>query len=173
MEILENRAQWLADFRAGWLAHLQQTGETDWKRYPSPKNKHIPAGSGINLSSSRLALITSAGGYLPDLHQPFDAPDPLGDYSIRLFPSSTPLNRLAFAHTHYDHAAVNQDPQVLVPLRHLEDMVGDGLIGELAPTVVSFMGYQPDVTRLVDELVPAIRSAVRDSGANAALLVPA
>ena len=37
--LLENRDEWLAAFRAGWLAHYQQTGQVDWKRYTHPNNK--------------------------------------------------------------------------------------------------------------------------------------
>ena len=173
MEILENRDQWLADFREGWLAHYQQTGTIDWKRYPRPKNSVAPAGPGIDLSTSRLMLISSAGVYLPDHQRPFDAANPLGDYSIRLLPSSTPLDALAIAHDHYDHTAVNQDPQVLIPLRHLEDLVTEGVIGELAPSMVSFMGYQPDVTRVIDETIAATLRVAQAEGVRAALLVPA
>jgi hypothetical protein len=81
-------------------------------------------------------LISSAGGYLRDQQQPFDAAHPLGDYGIRVFPSRTPLEALAFAHEHYDQAAVNQDRQVLVPLRHLEALVNEGVIGQLAPSMI-------------------------------------
>ncbi len=173
MEILENRDQWLADFREGWLAHYQQTGTIDWKRYPRPKNSVAPAGPGVDLSTSRLMLISSAGVYLPDHQQPFEAANPLGDYSIRLIPSSTPLDALAIAHDHYDHTAVNQDPQVLVPLRHLEDLVAEGVIGELAPSMVSFMGYQPDVSQVIDETIAATLRVAQAEGVRAALLVPA
>jgi len=173
MEILENRDQWLADFREDWLAHYQRTGVTDWKRYPRPKNSVAPAGPGIDLRTSRLMLISSAGAYLPEHQQPFDAAHPLGDYSVRLLPSSAPLDALAIAHDHYDHAAINQDPQVLVPLRHLEDLVAEGVIGELAPSMVSFMGYQPDVTQVIDETIAATLQAAQAEGVRAALLVPA
>jgi Glycine/sarcosine/betaine reductase selenoprotein B (GRDB) len=172
MEILENRTQWLATFRAGWLAHYQQTGEFDWKRYQRPRNNAAPAGPGIDLRTSRLLLISSAGGYLRDQQASFDAPNPLGDYSIRVVPSATPLGALSFAHDHYDHTAVNQDPQVLVPLRHLDNLVAAGVIGELAPLMVSFMGYQPDATRVVDETIPAILQVAQAAQVHAALLVP-
>ena len=33
MEVFEDRANWEASFRAGWLAHYQGTGETDFKQY--------------------------------------------------------------------------------------------------------------------------------------------
>jgi len=172
--ILENAEEWLDTYRQGWLAHLQATGEADYKgRYVRPKNSTVPAGRGVNLAQSRLVLITSAGAYLRDHQPPFDADNLLGDYTLRLFPSSTRLDALAYAHDHYDHSAVNSDPQVLVPLRHLENLVVDGVIGELAPCVISFSGYQPDATRTVSEVIPAVIEAARAAEIDAALLVPA
>jgi hypothetical protein len=38
MEILEQRADWEKTFRSGWLAHHQQTGALDWKRYHRLRN---------------------------------------------------------------------------------------------------------------------------------------
>ncbi|MCB0192439.1 MAG: hypothetical protein KDJ65_10890 [Anaerolineae bacterium] len=173
MDILENIDAWWAEFEQGWMAHYQATGETNWKIYNRPRNKTAPAGPGIDVSRSRLALISSAGAYLKDSQEPYDAENDLGDYAIRTFPSSTPFGALAYAHTHYDHAAVEADAQVLLPLRHLEDMVSEGMIGELAPSVISFHGYQPDVTRVIGETVPAIIAAAKAEQIDAALLVPA
>jgi D-proline reductase (dithiol) PrdB len=104
--------------------------------------------------------------------EPYDAPNPLGDYSLRTFPTSTNFEQIAFAHEHYDHRAVNEDPQVLLPLRHLEQMHAEGQIGELSESVISLMGYQPDVTRTLDETIPAVVSMASDMQADAALLVP-
>jgi hypothetical protein len=174
MDILENLEQWQTEYEQGWLAHYRETGEMDWKRYNRPKNSTAPAGPGIDLSKSRLALISSAGGYLRESQEAFstDRAD-LGDYTIRQFSSSTPLEALAFAHVAYDHTAVNEDPQVLVPLRHLEDLVSEGVIGELAPSVISFCGWLPDVVRTVNELIPTIVEAAKAEEIDAALLVPA
>lgn len=173
MEILENLESWQKEFEQGWLAHYQDTGEFDWSRYPKATNKEIPAGPGIDLSQSRLILISTAGAYLPASQEPFDAANPLGDYTLRLFPAATPFAGIAYAHDHYDHKDVNQDPQVLLPLRHLEDLVKEGVIGHLAPTIVSYSGYQPDATRVVRELIPPLLEAVKDEQVDAALLVPA
>ena len=173
MDILENKAQWLSEFQEGWLAHFKQTGERKWDIYNRPKNTKAPSGPGIDLSKSRLMLITSAGSYLADIHEPFDASNPLGDYSIRTYPSNTPLDTLSYAHDQYNHLAVEEDPQVLIPLRHLGDMVSDGLIGELAPSVISFHGYVPDAARFVDETIPAILQVAQQEQAEAVLLVPA
>jgi hypothetical protein len=172
-EILENRDQWQTAFRAGWLAHYQQTGEVDWGRYTRADNRETVVGASVNLAQSRLLLVSSAGGYLGETQSPFDAGNTLGDYGIRVFPSSTPLDALAYAHEHYDHAAVDLDPQVLVPLRHLEELVSEGVIGELCSSVVSFMGYQPDLGHIVDDMIPAILEVAQAEQAHAALLVPA
>jgi D-proline reductase (dithiol) PrdB len=173
MEILENRAQWAEDFQAGWLAHYQEHNEFNWKLYKRPKNKSCPTGSGVDLSKSRLLFISTSGAYLPESQQPFDAAHPLGDYSIRRIPSSTLLDKVAYAHDHYDHAAVDEDPQVLMPLRYLEDLVQEGVIGEVSPSMVSFMGYHPDVTQVIDETIVEIVKVAKEEQVQAALLVPA
>jgi D-proline reductase (dithiol) PrdB len=170
---LENRAAWLDAFRAGWLAHYQETGQIDWKRYVPPDNRTPVAGPGVDLSRSRLALITSSGAYWQGRQPPFDVQNVLGDYTIRAYPTSTPTGEVDYAHTHYDQTAVRADPQVLIPIGHLRAMVQSGWIGELAPSAVHFMGYQPDVTRVVDETAPAILERLRADRIDAALLVPA
>lgn len=172
MEILEDRAGWEATFRESWLAHYERTGTTDFKQYNRPKNSAAPTGPGVDLARSRLVLISSAGAYVPASQRPFDAANPLGDYTVRLVPFGTPFAEIAYAHDHYDHTAVDADPQVLVPFEHLAAMVEAGTIGSMAPSMVSFMGYQPDVGRVLDELIPAIKAAVQAEQADAALLVP-
>lgn len=171
MSILENDSSWTTTFREGWLARFQQTGKFYWDAYVRPKNQTPIAGAGVDLKSSRLMFISSAGGYLPDSQQPFDAGNPLGDYTVRVFPADTPFEKLAYAHEHYDHAAVDADPQALMPLGHLRQMAAEGRIGSLT-SVVSFMGYQPDVSRLLDETFPAILKIAQEENAQAALLVP-
>ncbi len=173
MNIVENLEVWGTEFEQGWLAHLQETGKFNWKTYPKIKNKSAPAGPAVDLSQSRLGLISTAGGYLPDKQEAFDAFHPLGDYSIRCFSTSIPLKSIAYAHDHYDHTAVNEDPQVLLPLRHLENMVAAGTIGDLAPSVISFMGYQPDIREVVNTMIPAIMEIAKAEAFDAALLVPA
>ncbi len=98
--------------------------------------------------------------------------NPLGDYTVRKLPPSTQFKDLAYAHEHYDNSALNADPQVLLPLKHLREMVENKLIGELS-TIVSFMGYQPNVTQVVEETIPAVLEIANEEKVNAALLVPA
>ncbi|MFU8826632.1 MAG: glycine/sarcosine/betaine reductase selenoprotein B family protein [Brevefilum sp.] len=172
MPVLDQDFAWRETFRHGWLSHFHQTGKINWDLYVRPQNQTSIAGMGVDLKSSRLMLISSAGGYLPDSQQPFHADDPLGDYSIRVLPHDTALEHISYAHDHFDHTAVKLDPQVLLPLDHLREMVVNGEIGALSD-VVSFMGYQPDVSRLIDETIPAIVDMAVSNEVNCALLVPA
>ena len=175
MEIIEQRDAWLENFQSGWAAHLEEHGEFNWELYNRPKNTQAPSGKAIDLSQSKLLFISTGGSYLAASQKPFfdsDDTHPHGDYSIRTYPITTPFDDLAIAHSHYDHTAVNEDRQVLLPFRHLADMVNEGLIGSLCKTVVSYAGYQPDATRVVDDLLPAIQQVVEQEQPDAALLVP-
>jgi hypothetical protein len=173
MDVIENRQQWLTSFQEGFVAHYERTGEIDWDLYQYPKNRAAPSGKGVDLSASRLMLVSTAGAYLKGRQSAFDIENQLGDYQIHLIPTSVTLGDIAYSHKHYDHAAVEQDPQVLIPLRHLDNLVTEGVIGELVPAWVSYMGYQPDITRVVDDTALAILEAARNEQVQAVLLVPA
>lgn len=172
MKILENKKQWSADYRNGWLSHLQETGEIDWNLYEHPRNKQTHGTSGVDLSQSRLLFITSAGAYRPGEQEPFDAPTLYGDYTIRQIPNTTSFSDLAYAHDHYDHEAINEDPRVALPLPYLQEMVGNGRLASLSPSFISFMGYQPDSARVVDETIPQIIRIAKEEKVQAALLAP-
>lgn len=172
LSILEKPLEWLTDFHEGFLAHLEKTGELDWKKYVHPRNLFAPSGESIQLANSRLMLITSSGAYLPESQETFDQDNRLGDYSIRGIPTDTPFADIKYAHKHYDHKYVDKDPQALIPIRHLEKMEEDGKIGSLTSEYVSFSGYQPNVIRIVKETIPAILKAAKENEVQAALLIP-
>lgn len=173
MDIVENLDAWSEAYENGWLADLKANGTPNYKIYQRAKNSAAPAGPGIDLSQSRLLFISSAGGYLRHSQEAYDAENYLGDYTIRRFAVDTPFEEIAYAQTHYDHTAVNSDPQVLLPLQHLRDMVTEGIIGELFPDMISFHGYQPDIRRTLNETIPAIRETIRGEKIDGVLLVPA
>ena len=172
-EIFDSQPEWQAQFDSGWWAHYETNGAIDWSLYPRPRNREAVGVPGVPLSESRLLFVTSAGAYLPASQERFDDENDLGDYGIRAIPSDTPLGEIAYAHTHYPHDAVNADPQVLLPLRHLETLQNAGDIGALAPHIVSFMGYQPLVPRVVAETAPQVVAYAKEAAVRAALLVPA
>jgi len=173
MAVLDDRAKWREEYEAGWLKNYTVTGEVDWTIYNVPRNTTTVAGPGVALARSRLAVISSGGFYIDGVQEPFDEPDALGRYDIRLLPTDSPPESFSISHTHYDHAAANADRQVLLPTGHLNEMVDAGDVGELAPNIISFMGYQPDVTRVIDESIPAVVEAARAMNVDAAILIPA
>lgn len=172
MKTTEGLDKWSTNFQNGWLKEVNQHNRINWNRYSYVKNYNSPQSSGINLSKSKLMLISSAGGYLPSHDIPFDAGNLLGDYSIRTIPVSTNFDNIKYSHDHYDTTAVKQDAQVLLPLRHLKSMVEENIIGEICDTVISFMGYQPDVNNVITKTIPAILDIVKKEKVDAALLVP-
>ncbi len=173
MEILKDKDQWRKTYTEGLIASYNNTGQIDWKLYPRAKNIEPVTSKAVDLSKSRLLFISSAGGYLANEQQPFDAESKLGDYSIRKFASQTAYDKISYAHTHYDHAPRIEDVQVLMPLTHLQKLVDEKVIGELATSMISFMGYQSNVADVVDVMIPQILEIAHDEQVKAALLVPA
>lgn len=51
-------------------------------------------------------------------------------------------------------------------------MVEENIIGKMCNTVVSFMGYQPDVNEVIKKTIPAILDIVIKEKVDAVLLVP-
>lgn len=170
--VFSAREAWFEEYRDGWLRRFDSTGETDWSLYPKTPRLEPITGPAIDLSSSKLLFISSAGAYRPAEQSAFEAANPLGDYSVRACDTVRGTEGLRFAHDHYDHQAVERDVGVLLPLTILEQGVQSGRVGSLTPTWVSFMGYQPDLTRIESETLPAILEIADANHAGAALLVP-
>ncbi len=173
MEILEKPLEWLRSFQDGWLDHLEKTGQKDWKRYTYPQNRLTPNARGVNLSHTRLLLISSVGAFYPGSQKPFSIDQPLGDYTIRQIPITVNPDQLSFSLHNFQDQYIRQDSQVLLPLRHLQNLRDEGLIGSLSPVFISFSGYQPHAIRVVKELIPAILKTAREYKATAALIIPA
>ena len=171
MDAFSQRAEWQAQYDA-WAGAIRATGTVDWKRYPTARCEATPASPGVVLADASLLLVSSAGGYLPTTQVAFDASNVFGDYTIRRIPLVTPQTEFAYAHEHYEHDARIADPQVLMPVAHLLDLQDAGVIGEVASEVVSYMGYQPDVGRIIDETIPAIVAVAQELRVQAAFLVP-
>ncbi|MBI5828827.1 MAG: hypothetical protein HZB20_04635 [Chloroflexi bacterium] len=79
---------------------------------------------------------------------------------------------LEFAHTHYDHAHVAQDPNVGFPLGLLRILEAEGVIGRLVDPAISFSGFLPQTRQLLTDTAPAAAKRLLEAGAQSALLVP-
>ena len=95
------------------------------------------------LAESCLAIVSTAGFYLED-DEPFDVDSARGDAGFRTIPSNFAKEKLKIAHTHYPHARVKEDINVLFPIDRLLQLVEAKVIGKLATNFYSF-GFGGDL----------------------------
>lgn len=124
------------------------------------------------LSQATVALLSTCGVYRADTQTPFDAWNDLGDPSFREIHVDTPADRLAIAHTHYNHQHVAADRNVALPVAHFNQLAAEGVVGRLHPWAYSFMGYLPEPRQLVAETAPQVARRLRHEGVDAAFLTP-
>lgn len=133
----------------------------DWVRFGEPSRRNpLP----VPLSKARVTLVSTAGAHLAGsrvLGAGGDAAFVPTDADVEL------------SHTGYDTERASRDPDVVYPVRTLNRLAGEDVIGSLAPTVISTMGFVPDGTRLLSRAVPAAVERVHAEQAHLALLVPA
>lgn len=152
--------------------------EKDWRRafagYPRVNLEDIPvpwAPAPRDIRAARFTLVGSGGLYAPG-QTPFDAGNPRGDATWRVFSSDLDLASTSVAHEHYDHAAAEQDHNVVYPLERLRALAASGEIGGITDRHFSFMGYQPDWAFVMDSFAPRLAKLVATQHPDAALLVP-
>jgi D-proline reductase (dithiol) PrdB len=124
------------------------------------------------LDQIALALVGTCGAYRKGIDCPFDAANYYGDPSSKEIPVDTAPKDLDFAHTHYDHMHVDEDPNVAFPLSYIKELAASGQIGRLVDPAISFSGFLPQPRQLLEETAPAVASRLKDAVAEAALPVP-
>jgi D-proline reductase (dithiol) PrdB len=125
------------------------------------------------LSQARVALITTAGFYLPD-QQPFQQSFRHDDCSFRVIPWGTPTEMLLIGQSSdaFDHTGIEADRNLALPLDRLRELVDDGIVGEGAPRHFSFMGSIIAPARLISESGPEIARLLGDDKVDAVFLAP-
>ena len=125
------------------------------------------------LSESRIAIVTTAALHRPD--QPaFDESVKGGDYSYRELPLDVELASLRIAHKSdaFDHAGVESDKNLALPLDRLRELAREHAIGAAAARHFSFMGSISAPGRLIDQTAPEVAAKLRDDRVDAVLLTP-
>ena len=128
------------------------------------------------LAAARIALIGSAGIARRD-QPPFDQEGERrnpwwGDPSHRVLPRGTTERDVRLHHMHIDPRHGETDLDCVLPLRRLDEAQRDGLIGAVAPSHYSFMGYLLDAQPFLERTVPRIVEQMKEEAVDAALLVP-
>ena len=75
-------------------------------------------------------------------------------------------------HFAFDPAAARRDPNVVFPIDTLRSLVAEGVVGELAPLALTFMGGIYSQRRLASELIPVLVDRTLEMEVDAVLLVP-
>lgn len=128
------------------------------------------------LRECTVALLSTAGIARND-DRPFDQErerrDPWwGDPSFRRIPLGTTESDIRLYHLHIDPRFGEADLDVVLPMRRLAELAGEGVVGRPAPTHYSIMGYILEPTELVENTAPAIAASMHDEDVDAVVLVP-
>lgn len=139
----------------------------------------------VPLAQARVALLSSAGIYLPDTQDSFDLDrernEPTwGDPSWRLIPRSVGLQprvETAFyeiAHLHLNPDPIRADLEVALPIRTVSEWADQGLVGSVADQHYSVMGYQsPGLEVWLQQTGPEIAAHAHAAEVSLLILAPA
>jgi len=127
---------------------------------------------------ARFALVTTAGIYVEGLEPGFDQEgerrNPMwGDPTFRRIPRDVRQEQIGTAHLHINNRDLKADVNIQLPLQRFAELEADGVIGSLAPTAYSFMGYQPDTREWRERYAPEVAGLMKDEAVDAVLLTPA
>lgn len=130
------------------------------------------------VSDARFSLVTTSGIYVKDSQQPFDAErekrEPMwGDPSYRQIPRDVRQDQIGASHLHINNRDLLEDVNTVLPIQRLTELEGEGVIGSIAPTSYSFMGYQPNTTEWRERYGPEVAGLMKDEAVDAVLLAPA
>jgi D-proline reductase (dithiol) PrdB len=127
----------------------------------------------IPLKEARIALIATAGFYLPG-QKPFDQSFRHDDCSFREIPWGTAVETLEVGQSSdaFDHSGIQADRNLALPLDRLLELVEAGVVGEGAPRQFSIMGSLIAPARLISESGPEIARKLKEDAVDAVLLAP-
>jgi D-proline reductase (dithiol) PrdB len=131
------------------------------------------------LAESRIALLTSAGIYLKASQPAFDVDGERdrpewGDPTWRSIPATVGPEDLGIAHLHINDEDLLTDPEIALPLRGLEELAREGVIGGVVAEHVAVMGYQDrGLTDWRRTTAGEIAAHLREQGAEGLILAPA
>ena len=129
------------------------------------------------LSQSKVALLSTAGLSMQG-DAPFDMEmerrNPMrGDPSFRRLRADATSETIESNHLHIDTGYIERDLNVALPLDRLRELVEQGVVGSMADTHYSTMGFQGnDSSQLENETAPAIAAAMKSEEVDLAILAP-
>jgi D-proline reductase (dithiol) PrdB len=124
------------------------------------------------LKDCRVGLVTTAG-LVPPGQKDFE--DMMGgDPSYRLIPNDVDVTTLKEVHRSqsFDHSGIEEDRNLAFPLDRMREIQEEGLIKDLAPQHLSFMGSVTAPGRLIKKTAPEAAEVFKKAEVDLALLIP-
>jgi D-proline reductase (dithiol) PrdB len=140
----------------------ETAGEIPWTWPPKP------------LHQAKLAIVTTSGIHHAS-QPPFDMLDKDGDPSFRVIAREHLFDDFQITHDYYDHRDAKRDPNIIFPLEPLQQLVTEGVLGELAQTHYSFMGHIDGrhILTLIEKTALEVARRLRQDRVDLVLLTPA
>jgi D-proline reductase (dithiol) PrdB len=131
-----------------------------------------------SLSECRIAAVTTAGIFSKDDEPSFDVErekrEPMwGDPTYRRISRDIRQDQIGACHLHLNLRDMLADFNTVLPLHRLAELEAEGVIGSLAQTNYSLMGYQPNTTEWRERYGPELAALLKDEAVDAVLLAPA
>ncbi|MCX5852230.1 MAG: glycine/sarcosine/betaine reductase selenoprotein B family protein [Deltaproteobacteria bacterium] len=123
------------------------------------------------ISECKIALLTTCGVHLPT-QMPFDMDARSGDPSYRAFTWQDIRKAYVISHSHINADSIMKDINVAVPGDRIEELITQGVVAALHPTVYSFMGYIVNTKPLVRTYAPEVAKKLKQDGVDIAVITP-
>lgn len=157
---------------------LSSSSAAYYRNLPAQREEPIPfTPLSRPLKKCRFALVTSAGIYQKGKEPPFDIErekrEPLwGDPTYRRISRDVRQEEIGACHLHVNNRDILQDVNIVLPVNRFLELESADIIGSLAPTNYSFMGYQMDTTEWRQRYVPEVAVLLKEDAVDAVLLTP-
>ena len=171
---------WMAAFREaypGWYGRargLLERGDDDaaLAGYPFPAVGAPPwAPVWGALEAARLGVVTTARLWRPGADSP-PARSIEGDARVVEIPSESRPGILQIAHPELALSPAGADINLVLPLEHLQALVREGRLANLARQFFSVDGHRARADTVAEETAPAIAGSMWEDGVTAALIIP-
>lgn len=123
------------------------------------------------ISEAKGALISTGGIFLKG-NPPFNDNYGIGDPSYREIPSDVSIKDLSRYHEHYDQTNSMKDINCVFPVERMRQLQSEGVIGSLADTFYSFMGYLTVPHPLKKITAPEVVKKMLRENVDFAVIVP-
>ncbi len=149
-----------------------------YRNLPAQRDEPVPfTPLAKPLAQSRFALVTTAGIHQLGKEPPFDSErekrEPMwGDPTFRRIPREIKQEEIGACHLHTNNRDILLDLNIALPLQRFLELESEGVIGSLAPTSYSFMGYQQNTAEWRQRYAPEAAALMKDEGVDAVFLTP-